>query len=92
MPTGDRHPWALRVYRASSPAQQKACGPSPRATPPVWFFGTGEHAMTRLRCEAICDALARPELRGCKLLNYGIGSGVLCCVSTWTQLDAVTQP
>lgn len=48
--------------------------------------------MTRLRCEAICDALARPELRGCKLLNYGIGSGVLCCVSTWTQLDAVTQP
>tara|TARA_B110001452_G_scaffold265886_1_gene271451 strand:+ start:392 stop:1396 length:1005 start_codon:yes stop_codon:yes gene_type:complete len=44
---------------------------------PGMAFGTGEHATTQLCCEAIRDALARPELRGCELLDYGSGSGVL---------------
>ena len=44
---------------------------------PGMAFGTGEHQTTQLCCEALKAALADDAARGCTVLDYGSGSGVL---------------
>ena len=71
-----RFPWHPP---AAEIAAERGVSPSlPALTlQPGMAFGTGEHPTTQLCCEAVRAALARPELRGCDVLDYGSGSGVL---------------
>jgi len=71
-----RFPW--HPLEAEIAAERQISPALPALTlQPGMAFGTGEHPTTQLCCEAVQAALARPELRGCDVLDYGSGSGVL---------------
>lgn len=71
-----RFPW--HPPPAQITAERQISPPLPALTlQPGMAFGTGEHPTTRLCCEAVQAALGRPKLRGCEILDYGSGSGVL---------------